>query len=97
MTSDQLVAFVERKLKQHGIKKIVPNKDLLDDAYCLAARNHAAKKIIARELKKLNGAAAVKPPSNLSTQVRQYLKTHPQARWDEAVNAIANAAWRSEF
>ena len=97
MTSDQLVAFVERKLKQHGIKKIVPNKDLLDDAYCLAARNHAAKKIIARELKKLNGAAAVKPPSNLSTQVRQYLKTHPQARWDEAVNTIAKAASRSEF
>ena len=97
MTSDQLVTFIERKLQRHGIKKIVPHKDLLDDAYRLAIRNDATKKIISRELKKLNGAAAVKPPSNLSTQVRQYLKTHPQARWDEAVNKIAKAARTGSF
>ena len=97
MTSNQLVTFIERKLQRLGIKKIVPNKDLLDDAYRLAIRNDATKKIIARELKKLNGAAAVKPPSNLSTQVRQYLKTHPQARWDEAVNKIAKAARTGSF
>jgi hypothetical protein len=32
LTSDQLVAFIERKLTEHGIKKIVPNDEMLRDA-----------------------------------------------------------------
>src|SRR5262249_10164511 len=46
LTSAHLVAFVERKLRQHGIKKIVPDKDQLADAYRLFARSEAAEKIV---------------------------------------------------
>jgi hypothetical protein len=88
LTSDQLVAFIDRKLKQHGVKKIIPNRETLDNAYRLFARNSEIEKIIKREMKKLNGATA-KPPSNLSTRVRQYLEAHPEARWDKAVGEIA--------
>jgi hypothetical protein len=88
LTSDQLVTFIEDKLQQHGVKKIVPDREMLDETYRLFACSHNVEKIIKRELKKLASHAGVKPPSNLSTQVRQYLAKHPTVRWDEGVSAI---------
>src|SRR5262249_50266295 len=31
--SDELIAFIERKLAQHGIAKVIPDQDTLADAY----------------------------------------------------------------
>jgi hypothetical protein len=90
MTSDQLVAFIERKLQEHGVKKIVPNSDLLGESYRLVTRNQKIEEIIERELEELDGDS-VEPPSDLDTQVRKYLEQHPQARWHEAVSKIADA------
>jgi hypothetical protein len=89
LSSDQLVAFVERKLKQHGIKKVIPDDDLLGETYRLVIRNREIEEIVKRELEKSNGNAAAKLPPALGAQVRQYLKKHPQSRWDQAVAAIA--------
>lgn len=91
MTSDQLVAFVERKLKWHGIKKVLPAKDELQEAYRLFVRSHKVGNIIQRELRKLNGDAVVQVPRDLEKQVREYLTRHPEARWDSAVQQIAKA------
>ena len=33
MTSDALIAMIERKLKAYGLKKVVPDDDLLGEAY----------------------------------------------------------------
>jgi hypothetical protein len=90
MTSRQLVDFVEGKLVAHGVKKIVPVRATLDQAYALFAREYEIQKMFKREVRKLNGFSA-KPPSDLSSQVRAYLKEHPAARWDEAVAVIATA------
>jgi hypothetical protein len=87
MSSDQLVAFVERKLIEHGVEKVVPDDELLTDAYRLAARNREVEKIVRRALRKLKATDAA-PPSDLAAQVRDYLKRHLRARWDEAVNEI---------
>jgi DNA topoisomerase VI subunit B len=92
MTSRQLVAFVERKLQEHGIGKVVPKSAKLVDAYRLFARGREAEHIISRELKKLNGGSEVKVPRDLQVKVRTYLKKHPTMRWDEAVGAIVAAA-----
>jgi hypothetical protein len=91
MTSDQLVNFVERKLKRHGIKKIVPGKGKLAEAYRLFARSHVAEKIVRRELKRLNGDAVVQIPRDIEKQVRQHLAQNPADRWDAAVRRIATA------
>ena len=88
MTSDQLVAFVERKLKKHGIKKIVPAKHELQEAYRLYAHSHKAKTIIERDLKKLNGDATP-VPRDIEKRVRQHLARHPTDRWDDAIAKIA--------
>jgi hypothetical protein len=94
MTSRQLVAFVERKLTAHGVRKIVPKQADLANAYRLFARGREAEKIIKRELKKLNGGSQVMVPRDLSNRVRKYLNQHPAARWDQAVAAIATATAR---
>jgi hypothetical protein len=59
MTSDQLVTFVEGKLEQHGIKKIIPNNEELAQAYRLFIRSQEAEQIIERELEQLDGNDAV--------------------------------------
>ena len=89
MTSEQLVAFVERKLSQHGIKKVVPSKEDLARAYRLFSQSDEAQKIIRRQLKKLNGKSSPNVmPDNLEEQVRQHLEEHPRVRWDAAVENL---------
>jgi hypothetical protein len=88
LTSDQLVAFIERKLALHGIKKVVPGNDTLAAAYRLFARGKEAEEIVTRELEKLTNAA-VAVPRDLDARIRKYLKEHPQERWDDAVRAIS--------
>jgi hypothetical protein len=87
MTSGQLVAFLERKLQQHGIKKVIPNADTLADTYCLLAHSRAAEPVVKRELAKFN-EMAVQVPADLEGKVREHLAKHPEVRWDEAVAAI---------
>src|SRR5262249_32728520 len=89
MTSDQLVAFVEGKLRRHGIGKIVPKKKELAQAYELFTRNREAEKIVSWELKKLNGNALRNAPRDLDKRVRDYLVKYPTVRWDQAVQEIA--------
>jgi hypothetical protein len=88
MTSRQLVDFVERKLQEHGLRKVVPNETELADAYRLFAHGREAGAIIERELAKLNGGSPVQVPADLCERVTAYLAAHPTARWDEAAAAM---------
>jgi hypothetical protein len=93
MTSEQLVAFVERKLQDHGIKKVVPGYEELARAYRLFARGEEAEQIVKRELEKIAGNDAVKVPPDIENRVREYLMLNPEARWDAAVQyLVANAS-----
>jgi len=89
MHSAQLVAFIERKLDKHGIKKVIPERDRLDEAYRLFNRGHEAEKIFKRGMKKLNGGAGAAIPKDLANRVKKHLRQNPTARWDEAVAEIA--------
>jgi Topoisomerase 6 subunit A/Spo11, Toprim domain len=91
MHSAQLVAFVEDKLKHHGIKKVVPERDQLDEAYRLFTRGRVAEKVFKREMKKLNGAAGGAIPKDLADRVEKRLWQNPAERWDEAVAEIVKA------
>jgi hypothetical protein len=46
MTSPQFISFVERKLNEHGVKKIVPEDNDLADAYRMFVRSHATMQIV---------------------------------------------------
>jgi hypothetical protein len=88
MTSDQLIAFVERKLTEHGVKKIVPDDAHLALAYKLERRNIKAEEVIQRELMKMNGAGII-TPADLRDRVQVLLQQQPHLSWDDAVCDIA--------
>src|SRR5262249_7055110 len=87
MTADQLVAFVERKLVQHGVKKIVSEKEHLAEAYRLFDRDHRIQKVIEEELKKTPDAESV-VPNDIEQSVQKILDKHPAMRWIDAVQQI---------
>jgi hypothetical protein len=91
MTSDQLIAFVERKLRQHGIKKVIPEKEQLADAYKLFVRSARIEKIITAELEK-DFDKNVEVPDDLEKQVRAYLQEHAEERWDSAFRTALSDA-----
>ena len=89
MTSDQFVAFVERKLTENGARKIVPNKVTLDQTLAAFAREKIAGPVVERYLARLQ-RVAIATPADLEARVRAHLAEHPAETWDAAVRQIAN-------
>jgi hypothetical protein len=79
LTSDQLVAFIERKLAKHGIKKLVPKADLLGDAYRLFVRSKRVEAIVEETIKGIE-QQDVAVPANLRARVAAHLKQHPPSQ-----------------
>jgi hypothetical protein len=87
MSSPQFIAFVERKLRENGVAKVVPDDDLLTEVFIGMEKGRrleeAAKKIAKIDM------ADCKPPEDLEKRVREMLEEHPAMRWDGAVEKIA--------
>lgn len=87
MTNDQFVAWLDAKLKRHA-RKVVPNRELLDDAFREAiVRERLADQV--RQLEAKLRQQHVAPPRNIAARVAQYLADHPEEAWDDAVADIA--------
>ena len=87
MGSGELIAMIERKLKAHGIKKVVPDDDLLREAY---QTFHASKQLreIYEEVADEFEPTKIKVPADLKRRVRAILAKHPDLRWDEAIQIV---------
>jgi hypothetical protein len=90
MTSPQFVAFVERKLKENGVAKIVPAQDLLAQVYAGMERGRRLEEAVGK-LDEIN-MENFKPPADLKKRVKEALKKDPHIRWDAAIEAIVTAA-----
>ena len=88
MTSGQFIAFVERKLNENGVAKVIPSADTLANTFATFKRGAMAEKALKAELARLN-AQPVKTPANLEKRVKAYLAKNPADTWDKAVRAIA--------
>jgi hypothetical protein len=86
LRSDELVAFVERKLQENRVRKLVPGRADLADAYRHFQRGVRIRQLVEQELAKPD---AIRVPADLVTQVRAYLAEHPEVPWDVAVAVIA--------
>jgi hypothetical protein len=95
LASDELVDFIEQKLRQNGIKKIVPGKKRLAKAYQLFARGARIQKLIDEALAR-RGDEAVEVPRDLEQQVRKQLTQHPRLSWDGALSMIAGVRAEEE-
>jgi hypothetical protein len=90
MTSDALIAMIERKLKKHGLKKVVPDDALLAAAYRAFLRSSELREEF-EELESEFEESKIKVPKNLKNQVGAILKKHPDLRWDDALKIVLDA------
>jgi len=84
MTSDQFIGWLESKLEEHGVAKIIPNGKVLRSAYRRALflqKLDAAQMQFAQEIEH-DGVVA---PKNLLSGVKRLLAERPEMSWDEAV------------
>ena len=88
MTSDVFVEFVERKLTEHGVAKVIPAPSTLAEAFTAFRRGAAAQAALKAEMARLN-AEPVEVPSDLDARVRAHLEDNPEETWDAALKAIA--------
>ena len=85
MTSPEFVAFLERKLQENGIGKVVPDTTTLK----IAAQRAAAIARINEEIDAISERVGeVDVPDDLEVQVRGKLDERPELTWDEALVSI---------
>ena len=72
--SDQLIEWIERKLEQHGVSKVVPDNDTLADAYRRMRRQALVQEQIDEILTELDDGEKESFPENLSDRVRSRLR-----------------------
>lgn len=87
MTSGQLVEFVKRKLEEHGVKKIIPSKRELDEAFRLFERGQRAEEMFDEMMMDPTQKGAT-PPRDLKKRVDEILRKAPTLRWDAAVRQV---------
>jgi hypothetical protein len=89
MPSDQFVAFLEDKLEEHGIAKIVPDAATLGKTYQMFAKGEKLKAAF-KEAEKAIGsekdAGAI--PADIVKRVGDILDEHPKIPWHLAVHSL---------
>jgi hypothetical protein len=89
MTSDALVAMIERKLQAYGLEKVVPDDDLLAEAYRAFHRSHRLRERFTEMEQQFDEEAeAADIPDDLGEQVRAVLAEHTDLRWDDAIQLV---------
>ena len=82
MTSGQLIEWLKKKLKEHGVKKVIPEKETLLSAYRRAIYLQKPQAAIEESKEKNESDDA---PKNLRARVKKILSKQPDLSWDEAV------------
>jgi hypothetical protein len=90
MASDALVAMIEIKLREYGLKKVIPDDDeLLADTYCAFHRSHQLREKFEELEEEFKGdESEIQVPKDLKEQVRAVLGKHNDLRWDDAIQVV---------
>ena len=88
MTSDDFIAFVEDKLIEAGIRKVVPREKMLADAFRVFSREKRIEKAVEQAIKDMPGDT-IDVPDDLIERVKEHLKENPASPWEDAVREIA--------
>ena len=88
--SADFVAWIERKLEQHGVVKIVPDETALTMAWRRSvASRHVASQLRSAIQEARRHAAEAPVPADLATLVAAGLRDDPTQSWDEVVQRLA--------
>jgi hypothetical protein len=87
MTARQLVDFVETKLNQHGIEKIIPGNDTLDKTYRMFAASNRLSDAYdeMKEALKENKEDSIAVPDDLEAKIKDRLQKNPTISWHRAI------------
>jgi Topoisomerase 6 subunit A/Spo11, Toprim domain len=83
MTSDQFVAWLEHRLTEHGVAKVIPETETLVKAYRLAMRTKAFN----AELARMQDSIEQEPiaiPDDLRERIQAVLQEQPELSWEAA-------------
>jgi hypothetical protein len=88
MASDQLVSWLEGKLSQSGVCKVVPDSDTVAAAYRKAKLLAAIQTEVDRVVASFP-MSEIAIPDDLPEQVSLLLDQEPRLSWDEATERLA--------
>lgn len=91
MTSRQFIDFLEAKISENGVSKVIPSATDLANAYRLFARGARARRV-AKEAMAAMSTEDTAAPDDLEERVRAYLAEHPEVPWDAAVETLMSEA-----
>ncbi len=86
MPSDQFIEWIERGLQAHGVEKIIPSQETIEQrARQIIAVQHIHDDIRKLEHQATEYAASVTLPSNLNDLIREAFRSDPTAPWEDAL------------
>jgi hypothetical protein len=89
MTSDALIAMIERKLKAYGLEKVIPADDVLVKTYRAFHRSQQLRKEFETLAKNFKDTK-IEVPRDLKDQIGAVLDKHSDLRWDDAIQIVLN-------
>jgi DNA topoisomerase 6 subunit A-like protein len=87
MPSNALIEMIERKLKESGIEKVIPDAALLGKTYRAFHQSKELRKVFQKAQKQFK-ATKIDIPDDLNERVRKVLEKNPDLRWDDAVQIL---------
>lgn len=81
-TSPQLIEYIEGKLEEHGVEKVIPDDDVLIAAWKRAKIRAKVNDLI---LKANKDGAEDDVPNDLADQIRERLEDDPEMPWDDVL------------
>jgi hypothetical protein len=90
MDSQQFIDWLEEKLQEHGVTKVVPTNETLQAAYRRAVLVARANKALAtvQEEWNTNGNSELAIPEDLAHQIQELI-TGTNRAWDDAILDVA--------
>jgi hypothetical protein len=85
MTSPQLLDWLERRLGECGVSKVIPPAETLSAAWVRINQLLLANRTLGK-ISEENGPGA---PANLAQRVEEILAAEPELSWDAAVRRVA--------
>ena len=91
MTSRQVVDFVEHKLNEHGVTKVIPDADTLARTYRIfVSSDQLSEKFEELEGRFEDEADDVEVPADLKAKIEKLLKEKPDITWHRAIRLIVD-------
>jgi hypothetical protein len=87
MASDTLIDMIERKLKEHGLEKVVPDDKLLEKTYRAFHYSNELGEVFGKAQEEFK-ASEITVPEDLREEVVKILEEHQELRWDDAVRNV---------